>query len=66
MKDDKDWLGVTCPYCREGVYFSLEYAFNNDRVCCMHCNKAFEFDLKTLDDKDSKFLEDSDFFGFED
>lgn len=38
---------IPCPWCRGMVKATAEWLQNNDRVCCMSCNKAFQVMIKS-------------------
>lgn len=33
---------LDCPFCGMEVRITARHLMQNDRVCCMHCNKAFQ------------------------
>jgi len=45
---------IPCPWCNQSVITTAEWLQNNDRVCCMSCNKAFEVKIKS-EDKDEDY-----------
>jgi transcription elongation factor Elf1 len=38
-EDDKTLI---CPFCKEEIKTTLQFLKQNDRVCCMSCNKSHE------------------------
>ena len=45
---------IPCPICNNEVITTIEWLMENDRVCCMNCNKAFEIVLKKDQERDEK------------
>lgn len=35
---------LDCPFCGMEVITTQDHLMKNSRVCCMHCNKAFQVD----------------------
>lgn len=35
---------LDCPFCGMEVRTTQDHLMTNSRVCCMHCNKAFQVD----------------------
>lgn len=35
---------MDCPFCGMEVVTTYDHIMSNDRVCCMHCNKAFSIE----------------------
>jgi transcription elongation factor Elf1 len=35
---------LDCPFCGMEVTTTEDHLMKNSRVCCMHCNKAFQVD----------------------
>lgn len=48
---DEKTHSVPCPYCQNIVVATEKYLLTNDRLCCLHCNKAFDISLREEDNE---------------